>query len=329
MTARVSSTSSASRRGRLAPPAAPRSTVLAMLPVTVIPLPLIPLPVIPFAAAQSATTASAPATMSSPASSPCLTARRLRIRPEIPRLVSRPPSYGAVGSPVPMTRTMLARNCGTGAIRRLDLKRRPRDEEQAGHRQQAVPCNVLGVPRALRDPGEEDRPRPGRPEPLKVAGEFGEEPRVVQVGLAARRPGRVPGALPAIGEDGGDPGGGTALGEPGEPGHVPPVHAGTVQRDQQRRWRLAGLPGCPGKPVRPPTPATSILPGQARRRRVLPCEKSRYPRARAGDISEFVRTRWGVGRLARMPVRLSSDFPGLTSLNFCIRTNNSSVADLI
>ena len=57
--------------------------------------------------------------------------------------------------------------------------RRARDKEQAGHRQQAVPRDVLGVPRPLRDPGEEDRPRPGRPEPLQMGGEFGEEPRIV------------------------------------------------------------------------------------------------------------------------------------------------------
>ena len=92
------------------------------------------------------------------------------------------------------------------------LKGRARDEEQAGHRQQAVPRHVLGVPRALRDPGEEDRPRPRRAESFHVAGELGEEPRVVELGLARRRPGRVPGALPAVGEDGGDPGGGAAPG---------------------------------------------------------------------------------------------------------------------
>ena len=64
----------------------------AMLPVALIPPPVVMWPAMPLAVAQSATTASALATMSSPGSSPWLAARRLSIRPEMPRRVSGPPS---------------------------------------------------------------------------------------------------------------------------------------------------------------------------------------------------------------------------------------------
>ena len=115
----------------------------------VIPLPVIPVPVCdPVAVAQSATTASAPATMSSPGSSPCLAARRLSIRPDRPRLVSWPPSYGEVGSPVPMTSTMLARSCGTGTVRRLDSRAVPatRNRPVTGSRPFLATCSAYRAP---------------------------------------------------------------------------------------------------------------------------------------------------------------------------------------
>jgi hypothetical protein len=60
-----------------------------------------------------------------------------------------------------------------------EFKPGPRHEEKAGHRQQAVPGDVLGVPRTQGHPGKEDRPGAGRAESFEVAGEVGEEPRVV------------------------------------------------------------------------------------------------------------------------------------------------------
>src|ERR1700689_2254450 len=65
------------------------------------------------------------------------------------------------------------------------------------------------------------------------------------------RPVRMTALLPAIGEGHGDPGGGPALGQPGEPGQALPVHAGPVQRDEQRRRRLSEPARRPRQPVRP------------------------------------------------------------------------------
>src|SRR5487761_1690243 len=118
-----------------------------------------------------------------------------------------------------------------------------------------MPGHVLGEPRAVRSPGEEDQPGPGRALPLEVRAELREEARVVKLLLAGWGPQRVPEALPAIGEHRGDAGRGPAPGEPGEPRYAAPVHPGPVQHDQQRRARL--LPGQPrraGDPVAAPYP---------------------------------------------------------------------------
>jgi hypothetical protein len=122
------------------------------------------------------------------------------------------------------------------------LERGRGDQEQAGHRQQGVPGHVLGEPRPVRYPGEEDRPRPGRALVFEVAAEFRQETRVVQRGLAVRWPQRMPQALPSVGEHDRHAGPRPAPGEPGEPRHAPPVHPRTMQHDQQRRGGALPLP---------------------------------------------------------------------------------------
>ena len=185
---------------------------------------------------------------------------------------------------------------------------------------------MLGVPRALGDAGEEDRPGPGGPDSLHVVRELSEEPRVIQLWLRLRGPGRVPGTLPAIGEDGGDPGSGPALGEPGVPGHAPPVHARPVQRDQQRRCRVPRPAVVPGQASRTAgSPLRRFLPGQARCRRVLPCEKRRYPRPSAGDIGEFVRLRAGVTLLRRSGPPVPPPLPVKARLHALWRSRAAAV----
>jgi hypothetical protein len=141
-----------------------------------------------------------------------------------------------------------------------ELEPRPGDEKQAGHREQPVPGDMLGVQRALGQPGQQDRPGVGRAQALQLGGELEQETGVVQVGLAVRRPGRVPRLPPAVGEHGGDPRRSPPLGQPGQPGQAAPVHAGSVQRDDQRRGRLPRPPGRPRQPVRPAHPRYIDLP---------------------------------------------------------------------
>jgi hypothetical protein len=59
------------------------------------------------------------------------------------------------------------------------LQRSPGDQEQAGHREQGVPRDMLGEACAVRHAREEHRPRLGRALGLEVGAELGEEERVV------------------------------------------------------------------------------------------------------------------------------------------------------
>jgi hypothetical protein len=131
-----------------------------------------------------------------------------------------------------------------------ELERGSGHKEQARHRQQAVPGHMLGEPGAVRHPGEKHGPGPGRALRLQPAGELREEARVVQVGLAGRRPHRVPDPLPPVGEHGGHSRGRAAGRQPGEPRHALAGHPGAVQDDEQRRARLRR----PGQPVGAPDP---------------------------------------------------------------------------
>jgi hypothetical protein len=129
------------------------------------------------------------------------------------------------------------RRAGRGCQLAAGLGGGPRHEHEAAGGHDGVAGEVLGEGRAVGDPHQEHGSGAGHAVVHQAREERGDERHVIASPLARHQHAVVPAPFPAVGEDRGEARRGTPRGEPGERGHVPPVHAEPVQDHQQR-----GLP---------------------------------------------------------------------------------------